>query len=114
MTSRVFVVQQPATYDRAHKRFVAKYDLAPASVYGPLTFLLPPGNIFNDRVEHATNTLRDKLATFTANDYLLAVGDPVAIAAASLIAGENSGGIVQLLKWSRSTERYTAFIVTTR
>lgn len=113
MTSRVFVVQQPATFDRAHKKFIPKYDLAPASVYGPLVFLLPPGNIFNDRVEHATQALRDKLAAFTAADYLLAVGDPVAIAAAALIAGKNSGGTVRLLKWSRSSERYTAFTVKT-
>lgn len=111
---RVFVVQQPAFYDRDARKFVPKYDLTPATQHGALVVMLGPGNIFKDRMVQALKQLRDVLATFTEADFLLAVGDPVAIAAAVLIAGERTGGKVQLLKWDRISSAYEAFPVVVR
>lgn len=112
--SRVFVVQQPATYDRDARTFIPKYDLQPASRHGKLVFLLKPGNVFRDRLDEARKTLSEKLANFSKSDYLLAVGDPVAIAAAVLIAGERTGGVVNLLKWDRMRRSYESFEISTR
>lgn len=109
--SRVFVVQQPATWDRATRKFVPKYDLSPAAVHGPLVYILGPGNIYRDRMEQATRQIADVLRTFTRDDFILAVGDPVAIAAAVLLAGERTGGYIQLLKFDRLSEAYEVFPV---
>jgi hypothetical protein len=111
--SRVFVVQQPSVFDRHARKFVPKYDLAPAAAHGKLVYILGPGNIFKDRMEQATRQIAKVLATFSADDFMLAVGDPVAIAAAVLIAGQRTGGTIQLLKWDRIANAYEAFNVTT-
>lgn len=108
-TSRVFVVQQPAYYCREKRQFVPKYDLSPALKYGQLVVVLGPGNIFKGRMDQALQQMRDVLATFTDSDSILAVGDPVAIAAAVLIAGRYTGGKVRLLKWDRLSESYDSF-----
>src|SRR4051812_15643149 len=99
MTARVFVVQQPAYFDRAERKFKPKCDLTPAAIHGRLEFLLGPGNIFKDKMRDAVQQIATGLRTFTADDFILAVGDPVAIAAAVLIAGKQTGGKVKLLKW---------------
>lgn len=109
MKPRVFVVQQPAVYCRDRREFVPKYDLSPAAKHGRLEFLLGPGNIFKDRMEQATRQLAKALETCTDKDFILAVGDPVAIAAAILIAGARTGGIVNLLKYDRISGGYENF-----
>lgn len=106
---RVFVVQQPATYDRKERRFIPKYDLSPASAHGRLVFLLGPGNIFKDRMAQAVNQMGAMLQDFADSDFILAVGDPVAIAAVGLIAGRVNYGRVKLLKWDRMAEAYEVF-----
>ncbi|WP_051389627.1 hypothetical protein [Bradyrhizobium sp. Ec3.3] len=109
--SRVFVVQQPAVFDRNSKKFVPKYDLTPAAAHGRLVYLLGPGNIFKDRMDQATRQIARVLSDYTEADSLLAVGDPVAIAAAVMIAGKRTGGTVNLLKWDRLSASYERFSV---
>lgn len=109
MKPRVFVVQQPAYFDRDKRKFVPKYDLSPASAYGQLIFMLGPGNIFKDRMVQATRQLGTVLNGFTEFDFILAVGDPVAIAAAVLIAGDRTKGKINLLKWDRLSSAYEVF-----
>lgn len=109
---RVFVVQQPAYFDREAKKFVPKYDLSPAEVHGQLVFMLGPGNIFKDRMAQAQRQLSEVLETFNESDFILAVGDPVAIAAAVLIAGNRTKSGIKLLKWDRLSAGYESFQVT--
>lgn len=106
---RVFVVQQPAFYCRETRKFVAKYDLTPATAHGQLVFVLGPGNIYKDRMDQATRQMSAVLANYSEADFILAVGDPVAIAAAVLIAGAHTGGRIKLLKWDRISSAYEAF-----
>ena len=106
--STVYVVQRPAYYDRG---WVNKYDLSPAKEYGDLVFLLRPGNIYRDKLAEAVAELRKTLRDFGDEDHLLAVGDPVAIAAAVLAAGAMTGGRVSLLKWDRHSESYESYVV---
>jgi len=108
---RVFVVQQPAYYCRDKREFVPKYDLTPAAVYGQLVFMLGPGNIFKDRMAQAIKQLSAVLQSFSQEDFILAVGDPVAIAAAVLIAGGRTGGTITLLKWDRISAAYEPFAI---
>lgn len=106
---RVFVVQQPAVFDRTTRQFVPKYDLSPAARHGQLVFILGPGSIFKDRLAQATHQIAKVLESFTEHDSILAVGDPVAIAASVLIAGERTGGKIRLLKWDRLSSAYESF-----
>ena len=111
--SRVYVVQQPAFYDREKRKFVSKYDLTPAAAHGQLVFMLGPGNIFKDRMAQATKQMSHILESYNEDDFILAVGDPVAIAAAVLLAGERTGGKIKLLKWDRISNGYEVFPITT-
>jgi hypothetical protein len=108
---RVFVVQQPAFFDRSATppRFINKYDLTPAAAHGRLVFILGPGNIFKNRMDQATAQIKKVLESFTESDSILAVGDPVAIAASVMIAAQRTGGKVTLLKWDRLTKVYESF-----
>src|SRR5690348_2003306 len=98
---RVYIVQQPATFDRGNGGFVAKYDLSPAKQFGKLVFIMPPGNVFLHQLPAATLHMRNVLAGFQPCDFLLAIGDPILIAAAAMIAGQKTGGELRMLKWDR-------------
>ncbi len=108
--SRVYVVQRPAYRNRSTGDWVDKYDLSAAEEYGHLVYLLPPGNVARDLVE-VTARLRHRLSDYLPCDHLLAAGDPVAIAAAVLVAARYSGGSLSLLKWDRMDQRYFPYEV---
>ncbi len=114
MTSRVFVVQRPAYFDRQRRGWVNKYDLSPAEEHGELIFLLNPGNIYRDKLESAIRRLHKELADFGPNDHILAIGDPVAIAATVMVAGFKTGGTISMLKYDRLDKRYDAYKVDIR
>lgn len=109
MTGRVFVVQRPAYFDRGERKWVDKYDLSSAEVYGELIFLLNPGNIYRDKLDAAIADMRKQLADFGPGDHIMAVGDPVAIAVATLIASEQNGGSISLLKYDRINRSYASY-----
>ena len=110
---RVYVVQRPAYRDRNTGGWVDKYDLSAAEEHGRLVYLLPPGNVPRDLTETVAR-LRHRLSDCLPCDYLLAAGDPVAIAAAVLMFGRYSGGRVSLLKWDRLEQRYYPYEVDVR
>ena len=107
--SRVFVVQRPAYYDRAKRGWVNKYDFSPAKKHGELVFVLRPGNIFRDRLEAAVQSIKEALSDFSSDDYVLAIGDPVAIAATIMVASGKTGGKVRLLKYDRLSDSYSPY-----
>ncbi len=111
MTGRVFIVQRPAYYDRERRGWVNKYDMSAAEAYGELVVLLRPGNIYRDGLKSAMDQLREGLATYGPEDHLLAVGDPVAIAAAVAVAAMRNGGRISLLKFDRMDSQYYAYDV---
>lgn len=112
-TPRVFAVQKPARFDKELGRFVPMYDFSPAEAHGRLVFILGPGNILQHRMSQALTQIRHVLTTYTAQDFIIAVGDPVAIAASVMIAAERTGGVVNLLKWDRLTRAYESFSINT-
>ena len=111
MAGRVFIVQRPAQYDKTKGGWVNKYDLSPASEHGELVFLLRPGNIFKTKLTDALERLERELRDFDDRDHLLAVGDPVAIAGAVMVASKASGGKVSLLKFDRMTGKYDPYVI---
>lgn len=110
---RVFVVQRPAFYSAERKGWVNKYDITPARAFGELIFLLRPGNLYKDQLVSTMASLREALADFGPSDHLLAIGDPVAIAASVLEAGRSNNGQVQMLKFDRFAGGYNSYTVGT-
>lgn len=107
--SVVYATQRPSYYDQRKRGWVNKFDLSPALEFGELCFLLPPGNIWPHKLEDAVRKIEGKLSGFTTEDYILAVGDPVAISAAVMAASEVTGGDVTVLKFNRQENTYTPY-----
>jgi hypothetical protein len=84
-----------------------KFNLLPAAEYGELQTLLPPGQVMLATAP-TIRALRDKLRTFSDSDYLLAIGDPIAIGLSVAIAAGFNGGKIKMLKWDRQEHRYYA------
>lgn len=96
----VYVTQEPQA--RGGRPMM---DLSPAQEYGEMVFLLPPGPVALSPAPMIRD-LRRALEGFTEDDYLLALGDPVAIGAATAVAAERTGGKVRMLRWDRRDHRY--------
>jgi hypothetical protein len=109
--STVYVVQQPAYYDKTRRGWVNKYDLSPAADHGELVFLLRPSNVPKDKLPSMVELLESSMASFSVYDHILPVGDPVAIAAAIMVASSKTNGVVSLLKWDRFDGAYEPYVV---
>lgn len=112
-TPKVYVVQRAAFKNRRTGEWEDKYDMSSATKFGNLVYLLPPGNIAKDMRETMAR-LNHRLSDWTIGDYLLAAGDPVAIAAAAMIATHYSRGDINLLKWDGVNKEYNSYEVTIR
>jgi hypothetical protein len=81
-----------------------KFDFTEAAQFGTLKEIVGEFEdlLFTDRI---TSIVQDALADFQPDDYLLAVGDPTAIAlCAGVIFRKHSS--VKMLKWDRQTRKY--------
>lgn len=81
-------------------------NLVSATKYGEIKVLLPTGSQVTFSTGHVLNELKRKLEKFNDKDYLLLMGDPVAIGICCMVAGHWNQGKVKLLKWDRQTSLY--------
>ena len=72
-----------------------------AKDFGDLELLLPEGSQVVLSSQPTINKLRRKLKNFCDDDYLLLMGDPVAMGIACAIASDVNRGRIQCLKWDR-------------
>jgi hypothetical protein len=77
-----------------------------AGKFGELTYLLKEGSQVTLSAGFVTNTLKSRLSEFNDNDYLVLIGDPVAIGLAVAIACHWNKGRAKLLKWDRQDKTY--------
>lgn len=84
-----------------------KHNFSPAAEYGILKVLCPPGDISVD-ARPMVLRVREKLANFNDQDYLVLTGDPIMIGIAMVEAECANNGIVNVLKWNRKTGKYFA------
>jgi len=110
MNSRVYLVQRPTARNPVTGIYEDKFDLRPALRYGEIIELLRPGNIRPDH-DRIMETLLHQMRDFTSQDYLLALGDPVAMCAAACIALDVCGGRLQMLKWDRHNKSYLPYTI---
>ena len=101
--SRVFVSHEPHRIEAGQVKSL--FDLTPAAEYGDIEGVMPAGSSLLSTVP-MVRTMRDRLANFSDDDYLLPVGDPSAIMAAGGIASEMKNGRGKILRWDRATRRY--------
>lgn len=99
----VFVIQEKAKKQAGV--WVPEFDLSPAAEFGKIEVLMPPGQSFFSPVP-VIRALKEKLKDFSDNDYLLPIGDPSIMVAAAMIAGQQTGGRIKLLKWDRFQQTY--------
>lgn len=103
--SKVYAPQVPSKFDAATKLWVPSINLDPAKQFGELVVMLPP-NANRLHVNPLIVALREQMKDFTADDYIVAVGDPSLIAAAACIAVKKTAGLLRILKWDRQTSSY--------
>jgi len=84
---------------------VAGRNILPAREYGELSVLLPPGDVVLS-AGPTTRKLQRKLKDYGDEDYLLCMGDPVAIGLAASVAAYTNRGRFKLLKWDRQQKVY--------
>jgi hypothetical protein len=100
--SKVYIIANQHRYDPAVGRPVPAFDFSSAQDFGDVQdFLLSPtARPFGPNgAGPIVEELHRKLSTFTAEDYLLLVGNPCLIGMATAIAANYSGGVVNLLQW---------------
>ena len=85
-------------------------NILPATEFGEIEVLLPPGQIAFDSGPSIAK-LYHKLRDITSEDYLLLIGDPAAIALAAIIASETTNGKLKFLKWDREYKKYFAISI---
>lgn len=108
----VFVVQYPMRREEATRAMRPVHDITPAARFGNLEFLLPAGPVLLS-TDAAVTTLRSKLRGFKPGDYMLCLGDPVAIAAAAAVVAQFNGGVIPMLVWDKRLRDYLPITVDT-
>jgi hypothetical protein len=91
MTPVVYVVQE----SRKPRNYASARD------YGTVRAVLPSDEQVILDSESMIKRIRESLRDFTENDYLIMVGDPIAIGVACTIAACRVGGKIKVLKWDR-------------
>lgn len=77
-----------------------------AGRYGELIALLRPYKQITFSSGPVVRLMKQKLKDFNDSDFLLAMGDPVAIAIASIVASDINNGRLKILKWDREHRAY--------
>ncbi len=85
-----------------------RYNITPAQRFGEIIVLLPPGAQVMFSPGPTVHELNRKLQHFSDEDYLLCIGDPVAIGIATAVACRWNQGRARLLKWDRQETDYYA------
>lgn len=88
------------------------HDLTPAERHGDLTVPLIAGRLEDDLLNAPAlvQEITRRLGRMKRTDFLLAVGDPVAIGIACSVAAQRFGEF-QILKWDKKQRRYFPILV---
>ena len=105
MRPTVYVIQEVMRKEPATGRLVRVHNLQPALEFGNLTFVLE-NRRFPITTAPLVPEIKQKLANFTAEDFILPVGDPDYIGVVYAIAAARTGGLLRTLKWDKPTQRY--------
>jgi len=91
----VYVPQEPTRYVNGEQE--PMFDLTPASEYGDINILLNSGQVMLNTAP-MIQKLRTEMREYSDEDYILAIGDPSALAAVVAVAAMYNNGKFKLLK----------------
>ena len=77
-----------------------------AGRFGELVPMLPPGKQITLSPAPIVRMFKSILKDYNDNDYILAMGDPDAIAIAAMVASDINHGLINILKWDRENRAY--------
>lgn len=101
-TPRVFIIHEQARWV-GNKRMAL--DFSSADIYGRRVVVFPDIDR-SPPVEEAMPAVRQAMADFQPDDYLVIAGDMDLLIWAAAIALNNTGGRVNLLKWNNRSKAY--------
>jgi len=84
----------------------SKKNVVSAMDFGSIEIILPEGVQITFAAAPTVRRIREAMHKFNENDYIIAIGDPVAIGIACAVASERTGGKFKMLKWDRQENRY--------
>jgi len=101
--AKVYIPAVPTRYDAVTKTRIPSLDLNQAEHFGQLVNLIqePEGMSLEEKLDY----LDDACEQITEDDYILAVGDLVLLAATMLFVHDRLGK-VKLLRWDRKKQEY--------
>lgn len=107
---KVFATTIPSRRDAETGIWVPTVDISPASKYGEVVTILPPGSQFFAAAE-MTRLIKQRLSDldYQPGDWLLPMGSPVIMAVASAIAARRGNGSLKVLVWDRQTSSYVSY-----
>jgi len=83
-----------------------QHNISSALDFGEIEVILPNNAQISFSVAPTVMRVQRRLEKFTDDDYLLFIGDPVAIAAVSSVAASRNHGRYKCLKWDKFERRY--------
>lgn len=107
---RVFIINEPLQLSPISGEYERIFNFKAARRFGDLRHLLPRGPLLITP-GIMLNTLNHHLRDFTNNDYLLLVGNLLAVAAAVTVASQRTGGPVRMLVWRGELRDYDEVIL---
>lgn len=102
---KVFAPHIPSRYDSASRLWVPSVEIRPAEKFGDLVVMLQP-NSARAGLAPCVAAMKEMMANFSDQDYLIGLGDPSLIGAAACIAVRKTGGLLRMLKWDRMAKDY--------
>jgi len=102
---KVYAPSIPSKFDPGSGLWIPTVELSQANKFGEVVVMLPP-NAVRAGLAPCVAAMKEKLQAYSADDYLIGVGDPSMIAAAACIAVRKSGGLLRMLKWDRMSKDY--------
>lgn len=114
MTRSVFIPHLPTRYEPLNGGRVPTIDLTPAAEFGRLVLLSElerSGSITQEVLPRLIGQINFGMAAFKAGDCIVAVGDPILVAAAISYASDLCGSVT-VLRWDRHTKSYSELEVT--
>lgn len=107
--TKVFIPMVPMRYDPVLCRKRPAVDLTPARAYGDAIVMIPDtlaanvSELFD--IQPLVDIMSEAMKDSEPDDLIVAVGDPVIIAAAASIQADTHGK-VKMLRWERQEQKY--------
>lgn len=101
--SKVYVPSIPTKYDSATDSRIPSINLNPAAKYGQIISCLPMD--CDAAIPDQLAIIQEKISEIGPDDFIVAVGDPIAIAAAIAYSNDMIG-MANVLRWDRIQKNY--------